>query len=54
MKIAPQPKYHCKKHGEIIHTFHSVIEGKEGRWCMKCFIEMVDVECFRAVEIKED
>jgi len=37
-----QPIFICPKHGEINITFNSTIEGIEGDWCLKCYVEWVD------------
>ncbi len=42
--------YHCPSHGAVTEVIHSTIVGHEGRWCAKCWLEMVDKACHRVTD----
>ena len=43
-------KHYCPRHGEVKETMDSTIPGHEGRWCLRCWVEMVNRHCHKVTD----
>ena len=55
--ILTEKKYRCPSHGDIgqdVIRFQLVESGELKKFCLKCFISMVEQACCEVEEIKKD
>lgn len=53
-ELGGEGPYHCPEHGKIEEIIHVWFNGRDDRYCVRCWTDHMDHICHEVEEMKED